>query len=160
MRCGLHKEYNTKLILNRCFVTSYPPSPHKNALYSGHNHESLLIAPTRDEPTIRQAAFKSLPGCTTNDGLPLYETRHYYVNVEKCLLDLMIRPVGVTYQSGIGKSTLIKSWSMRYTKTRRRPQVSLTTFSMCLRAVFFFSCLHLWSSLTSYLPGPQNQQLL
>ncbi|CAM9618699.1 unnamed protein product [Ectocarpus sp. 6 AP-2014] len=68
------------------------------------------------------AAFKSLPGCTTNDGLPLYETRHYYVNVEKCLLDLMIRPVGVTYQSGIGKSTLIKSWSMRYTKTRRRPQ--------------------------------------
>lgn len=50
----------------------------------------------------------------------LIETRHYYVNVEKCMLDFMIRPAGVTYQSGIGKSTKIKNWSMRYTKSRRR----------------------------------------
>lgn len=49
------------------------------------------------------------------------ETRHYYVNVEKCLLELVIREVGATYRCG-GKTTPIKSWSMRYTKSRRRPQ--------------------------------------
>lgn len=148
---------NTKLILNICFVASYSLHPlAKKAFYSGHNNKSLLTAPARDEPTIRQAAFKSLPGCTTNDGLSLYETRHYYVNVEKCLLDLMIRPVGVTYQSGIGKSTLIKSWSMRYTKTRRRPQVSLTTYST-VPILIVSSCINLWSSLTLYLPAFQSQ---
>lgn len=84
------------------------------------NHISL---PLPTPLSICQAAFSSLPGCKggPEDTESLFETRYYYVNVEKCLLELVIRPVGATYRDG-GESTHIKSWSMRYTKTRRRPQ--------------------------------------
>lgn len=48
------------------------------------------------------------------------ETRHYYIDVKRCELDLIIRERGTSYKSGIGQSTLLKNWSMRYTKSRRR----------------------------------------
>ncbi|CAN0568258.1 unnamed protein product, partial [Laminaria digitata] len=67
-----------------------------------------------------QAAFASRPGCKTKGLVCLTETRHYYVDVRRCELDLLIRDRGTTYQSASGKSTLLKSWSMRYSKTRRR----------------------------------------
>ncbi|CAM9407191.1 unnamed protein product, partial [Hapterophycus canaliculatus] len=71
-----------------------------------------------------KAAFNFLPGVMAKDKTTpsLYETRHYYINVEKCVLDLKIRPVGVTYGSDIGKSNPINSWSMRYNKSRRRSE--------------------------------------
>lgn len=69
--------------------------------------------------TCIQAAFASLSGCATEGTVSLMETRHYYIDVKHCELDLLIRERGSTYKSGKGKSTLLKSWSMRYTKTRR-----------------------------------------
>lgn len=101
-------DYNMLNVLETCIYIASPPK---------------LSSPPPPLWSIFQAAFNSLPGCTAaaKDAVSLLETRHYYVNVEKCLLELVIREVGDTYRCG-GDSTPIKSWSMRYTKSRRRPQ--------------------------------------
>lgn len=104
-------------------------------------------------PQKLQAAFNSLLGVMAKDkaSTSLYETRHYYINVEKCLLDLTLRPVGVTYLSGVGQSNPINSWSMRYTKSRRRLEVhmrhALTAVQiLCLLHAIFLLCLIVWTT--------------
>lgn len=83
---------------------------------------SLVIVLQRDSEAEKaeEAAFHSLKGCTDQDAEPFYETRHYYVDVKRCELDLLVRERGSTYKEAKGRSIPLKSWSMRYTKTRLR----------------------------------------
>lgn len=83
-------------------------------------NSSMIIALRRDieAEEAEKNAFASLKGCVKG-AAPLLETRHYYIDVKRCELDLAIRDKGSKYKPVTGKSTLFKSWSMRYTKTRR-----------------------------------------
>lgn len=45
-----------------------------------------------------------------------WEERHYYIQVDQCMLEHVARERGSTYDEGV--VTPIKSWSMAYTKTR------------------------------------------
>lgn len=83
---------------------------------------SLVIVLRRDKEAEakEQSEFATRKGSDTEGTMPLYETRHYYIDVKRCELDLIIREPNTTYKSHIGESTLLKSWSCRYTKTRRR----------------------------------------
>ncbi|CAM9646551.1 unnamed protein product, partial [Laminaria digitata] len=45
-----------------------------------------------------------------------WEERHYYVRVDECMLEHVTRERGSKYDEGV--VTPIKSWSMKYTKTR------------------------------------------
>eukprot|EP00903_Cladosiphon_okamuranus_P011794 g11084.t1 len=53
----------------------------------------IVLRRDHEAEAAEKAAFHSLPGCTAGpkDATSLVETRHYYVNVEKCLLELVIR---------------------------------------------------------------------
>ncbi|CAM9249550.1 unnamed protein product [Ascophyllum nodosum] len=82
--------------------------------------ETSIIFTLRRDHEAEKEAFKALKGCTAEKAEPLLETRHYYIDVKRCELELLIREPGTTYKSGIGQSIYLKSWSARYTKTRRR----------------------------------------
>lgn len=87
---------------------------------------SLTIVLRRDKEVeeAEKATFSSRKGSCNEGAVPLYETRHYYIDVKRCELDLLVRDRGTTYKEAKGRSILLKSWSMRYTKTRRRAGLS------------------------------------
>ena len=73
---------------------------------------SLVTVLHRD----RAAERSALSADTNRVRIFLWEERHYYACVDKCLLEHVFRERGSRYDEGV--VTPIKSWSMRYIKTR------------------------------------------
>ena len=89
---------------------------------------SLVSVLRRDRESERAALSAAGTDCTQ---LRASEERHYYIRVDTCLLEHVTRERGSKYNEGV--VTPIKSWSMKYTKTRCRGEdsrwaVNVTSF--------------------------------
>ena len=77
---------------------------------------SLVTVLRRDRAAERAALVAS--GTPNRSHLRSTEERHYYIQVDECLLEYVTRKRGSKYNEGV--VTPIKSWSMKYAKTRCR----------------------------------------